>query len=48
MFSRSRFGEYPDELHDLHNGYPLAPEHIIPPAPKTIKEIDEKFQKYLN
>jgi len=22
--------EYPDELHDLHNGYPLAPENIIP------------------
>ena len=37
--------EYPDELHDLHNGYPLAPENIIPPAPKTIEEIDEKIPK---
>ena len=21
--------EYPDELHDSHNCYPLAPEHLI-------------------
>jgi len=37
--------EYTDELHDLHNGYPLAPESTISPAPKTIEGIDEKIPK---
>ena len=29
--------EYPKELHDLHNDYPLAPENIIPPGSKVKK-----------
>lgn len=32
--------EYPDELHDLHNDYPLAPEKIVIP--------DEWLSKYSN
>ena len=27
--------EYPNELHDIHNDYPLAPEHV------TVKKIDK-------
>ena len=29
--------EYPKELHDLHNDFPLAPENIIPPGSKVKK-----------
>ncbi len=31
--------EYPKELHDLHNEYPLAPEKMIPPGGKVKKLI---------
>lgn len=31
--------EYPDNLHDLHNDYPLAPENITPPGSKVKKLI---------
>ena len=38
--------EYPEELHDLHNDYPLAPKKIViddnfkeSPYSKTIREI---------
>lgn len=34
--------EYPDELHDLHNDYPLAPENIKPPTPQR-EETDEEI-----
>ena len=29
--------EYPKELHDLHNDFPLAPENIIPPGSEVKK-----------
>ena len=29
--------EYPKELHDLHNDFPLAPENMIPPGSKVGK-----------
>ena len=31
--------EYPKELHDLHNEYPLAPKRVIPPGGKVSKLI---------
>ncbi len=31
--------EYPKELHDLHNEYPLAPEKMVPPGGKVSKLI---------
>ncbi len=31
--------EYPNELHKLHNDYPLAPERIVPPGGKVEKLI---------
>ncbi len=31
--------EYPKELHDLHNEYPLAPEKMIPLGGKVSKLI---------
>ena len=31
--------EYPKELHDLHNEYPLAPERMTPPGGKVEKLI---------
>ena len=31
--------EYPKDLHDLHNDYPLAPENMIPPGSKVRKLI---------
>lgn len=33
--------EYPTELHDLHNDYPMCPEHMCPPTP------DSKHKKLL-
>ena len=41
--------EYPKELHDLHNDYPLAPENIVPPGSKVSKlvpNLDDK-NKYV-
>ena len=37
--------EYPDELHELHNDYPLAPEKLAVSSdmmPKYCKEIADK------
>lgn len=39
--------EYPEELHDLHNDYPLAPEKIITPdqwLSEYSKNIKTKFE----
>ena len=39
--------EYPDELHELHNGYPLAPEKFAIPSDmlsKYCKEIADKYK----
>ena len=39
--------EYPDELHELHNDYPLAPEKIDIPSDmlsKYCKEIADKYK----
>ena len=41
--------EYPRELHDLHNDYPLAPENITPESstvPKLIPNLNDKV-KYI-
>jgi len=38
--------EYPKELHDLHNDYPLAPENIVPPGSKVCKLIPNLGDKY--
>src|SRR5688572_14628037 len=41
--------EYPKELHDLHNEYPLAPENITPESstvPKLIPNLNDKV-KYI-
>jgi len=41
--------EYPKELHDLHNDYPLAPENMIPPGSnvgKLIPNLNNK-KKYI-
>ena len=35
--------EYPKELHDLHNDYPLAPEHTFNQASDYMKEISKKI-----
>jgi len=37
--------EYPTELHDLHNDYPLAPENMIPPGSKVRKLISDLNNK---
>lgn len=29
--------EYPHELHDRHNDYPMCAEHMIPPLNRIIK-----------
>ena len=39
--------EYPEELHDLHNGYPLAPERTKVPA-TWHSEYQQKHAKELN
>ena len=39
--------EYPDELHALHNDYPLAPEKLVIPSDmfsKYCKEIADKYK----
>ena len=39
--------EYPDELHELHNDYPLAPEKLAVSSdmlPKYCKEIADKHE----
>ena len=39
--------EYPDELHELHNNYPLAPENLTVSSDmlsKYCKKIDDKFE----
>ena len=39
--------EYPDELHELHNDYPLAPEKIAVSSDmlsKYCKEIADKYE----
>ena len=39
--------EYPDELHELHNDYPLAPEKLAISSDmlsKFCKEIDNKYE----
>ena len=41
--------QYPRELHDLHNDYPLAPENITPESstvPKLIPNLNDKV-KYI-
>ena len=35
--------EYPKELHDLHNDYPLAPEKIIPPLCPYMKDLSKEL-----
>ena len=38
--------EHPDELHELHNGYPLAPEKLVATndmLSKYCKEIADKY-----
>ena len=40
--------EYPDELHELHNDYPLAPEKLAIPSDmlsKYCKEIADKYKR---
>lgn len=37
--------EYPKELHDLYNNYPLALENIIPPGSKVKKQIPNLWNK---
>ena len=39
--------EYPDELHELHNDFPLAPEKLAVSSdmlPKPSKEITDKCE----
>ena len=39
--------EYPNELHELHNDYPLAPEKLAISSDmllKYCKEIDDKYE----
>ena len=39
--------EYPNELHELHNGYPLAPEKLAVSSDmlsKYCKEISDKYR----
>jgi len=36
--------EYPKELHDLHNDYPLAPEKIKPPLCPYMKKLSEELK----
>ena len=39
--------EYPDELHELHNDFPLAPEKLAVSSdmlPKPSKEIADKYE----
>ena len=39
--------EYPNELHELHNDYPLAPEKLAIPSDmlsKYCKEIADEYQ----
>ena len=39
--------EYPDELHELHNDYPLAPEKLAVSSdmlPKYCKKIAGKYE----
>ena len=39
--------EYPDELHEIHNDYPLAPEKLAIPSDmlsKYCKEIADKYK----
>ena len=39
--------EYPEELHDLHSDFPLAPEHGVPPggSSTTTKLLTTFFKK---
>ena len=37
--------EYPENLHDLHNDYPLAPENIVPDGSKVRKLIPNLSNK---
>ena len=37
--------DYPQELHELHNDYPLAPENIIPAGSKVAKLIPNLHSK---
>ena len=37
--------DYPQELHELHNDYPLAPESIIPAGSKVAKLITNFHRK---
>ena len=42
--------EYPDELHELHNDYPLAPEKLVVTndmPSKYCKGIADKYEKKL-
>ena len=39
--------KYPDELHELHNNYPVAPEKIVVSSDmlsKYCKKVAEKYQ----
>jgi hypothetical protein len=43
--------EYPEELHDLHNDYPLAPESVKPvgsDVPKLIPNLNDKTKYILH
>ena len=38
--------KYPDELHELHNNYPLAPEKLAVSSnmlPKYCKQVADKY-----
>jgi hypothetical protein len=35
---------YPEELHDLHDGYPLAPESMMPEPSPYMKQVAEEIQ----
>lgn len=37
--------EYPPEIHNLHNDYPMCPEHMIPPGSKQKKLLLNLFNK---
>ncbi|KAJ1520397.1 hypothetical protein ONE63_003532 [Megalurothrips usitatus] len=39
--------EYPVELHDKHNDYPLAPEHVLPEY-KNLSPLQKKIVKKFN